>query len=40
MYIMQPKLDPTRKVIKYYLWFKKKKHTYTDLSIMQQIIFS
>lgn len=37
MYIMQPKLDPTRKVIKYF--DLKKPYTYTDLSIMQQIPF-
>lgn len=36
MYIMQPKLDPTRKVIK---WFDlKKMHACTDLSILQQIL--
>lgn len=34
---MQPKLDPSRKVIKYFD-LKKKKHACTDLSILQQII--
>jgi len=38
MYIMQPKLDPARKVIKYYLGFLKK-HTYTEPSIVQQVSF-